>query len=173
MNYAEAARELDKDEQNLIAAAWAYELAIKGPIVDEDLYLDLVGVYLDASDFGVQSALHLSDQFCSLSESRVFEVLDELEHRLGETGETEAWRLYLRERVSFEEIPDTDFEDIVHRTGALMAYYRLYLSSDGIEYLQYVRRLYESCKAKQTSRQRWIAGILESASNSRGHVLDI
>lgn len=172
VNYAQVARDLDKDEQNLVASAWAYELAIKGPVVDEDLYLDLVGVYLDASDFGVQSALHLIDQFCGLSESRVFEVLDELEHRFGETGETEAWRLYLRERVSFEEIPDTDYEDILHRTGALMAYYRLYLSTDGAEYLQHVRRLYESCKVKETSRQRWIARILESASHSRGHILE-
>lgn len=161
MTYLEWARDLDREER-IVEAAWAYEIATREEDTGLDASLDLVALYLSAQDLGFASRHRLSPQWSAAAARRGVEVLDAAEQRLGKLGEIDAWRLYLRERVAYEDIPDHAYEEVAVRTSALMAYFRLYIASGGLRYREEVKPLFELVRQPLTERQRYLSSVLHS-----------
>lgn len=161
MTFLECARDLDRDER-IVEAAWAYEIAARDGDSGLDVSLDLVALYLSAQDLGFASRHRLSSLWSAAAGRRGVEVLDAAEARFGKLGEIDAWRLYMRERVAYEDIPESAYEEVAARTNAPMAYFRLYVASGGLRYRKELKPLLELIRQPVTERQRYLRSVLHS-----------
>ncbi len=166
MNYGALARKFDAQDCP-IEATWAYELAIREPIADLDLYFDLVGVYFACQDGGYVAAHRLNSEFIGSAYYRLFEILDEAEARFGTHTEIEFWRLYVREIVLGADLPDEVYEALARQGDSLMPHYRLYINSSGTRYQEEVKALLSQVRDGSTERKRYIRSVLESAALPR------
>lgn len=163
MSYRQLALDFDR-EQDPVNAAWAYEIALQQPDADLELCLNLVALYLASSDGGYMAHHRLADGFVRASLDRAREVLDAAERRFGPHAEIGFWRLYLREQVLYEDVPDSEYEALARLGGSLMPHYRLYTGSGGTRSRDQVRALWAQVQDGRTERQRYVRSVLQSAA---------
>lgn len=161
MTYRDVALELDSKDSPA-EAAWAYEIAICAPGAECDTFLNLVALYLECSDFGYAAGKGLSDAFVNAAAERARDVLGEAEKRFGETTDVCFWRLYTRERIGYEEVPDQEYEELTRQNDSLLPCFRLYVSSGGAKYRDEIRQLLAQVEDGGTARKRHIKSVLES-----------
>lgn len=163
MSYRQLALDFDR-AQDPVNAAWAYEVALQHPDADLELCLNLAALYLAASDGGYLAHHRLADAFVRASLDRAGEVLRMAEERFGAHTEIEFWRLYLREQVLYEDVPDPAYEALARRGDSLMPHYRLYVGSGGARFRDEARALWARVRDGATERQRYVRSVLQSAA---------
>jgi hypothetical protein len=157
MRYLEIASSLDSDG-DVVGAAWAYELALAQMPADIAVRLDLVAVYVAASDTGFAAAHHLDRRFVDLAYYRAKEVL---EHGLTihrDDPELRAWLHHLDERVLGDPVDDELLQSLAGDPRAEFARLLLYVQSDRREYRLVVEAMFLRAAAGRTTRERYYMG---------------
>lgn len=154
MRYDEVAAELDA-AGDTVGAAWAYELAVAQDPREMELRLDLVALYVAASDTGFAAARHLDPRFVDVAYYRAKELLDDGLRLYPDHPELRAWRLHLDERVLGEPIDEEQLRALAGDPRARFARLLLYVSSGGREYLADAEATFRDAAARVTERQRY------------------
>jgi hypothetical protein len=153
MNYLTLGSNLDRDDQ-VVQAAWAYEVALHQSDTSMDVILDLVAIYLTSLDAGYAMAEDLNVLFTEAAYSRALEVLDLGRERFGSHPEFDAWELALRQLVLGEEIPREQFERLA-REGSELATVEAALGDD--EHFQAAaNHLFDRVLDGATARKRYL-----------------
>jgi hypothetical protein len=156
MTYSEIALLLDEEPNNVVEAAWAYELAIQEPNAPLIQFLNLAVLYVQCDDFGFASTLKISRVFFDQAYYRAVEVLDVAERYHGPQTEIDFWRLFIRQRIRFEDIPDEAYLVLAEKGDSLLPYLALFANSNGRAYHDQVAQLFSESNLGKTTRLRFI-----------------
>jgi hypothetical protein len=160
MNHLEKARQFDEIDRP-IEAIQNYEQAISDGDAPLSAYLDLALIYLNCCDFGYASFHKLPETIENKAYENVIRVLNAAEHQHGYNVETTFWCHLAEIRVIGNELSDNVLRPLLDENQSLVPYYFAFLKSDGKLYRDEARKLKSQVSDKKTSRQRYIAGILE------------
>lgn len=162
MTMLDVAREADR-ERRLVEAAEAYERVMRDEMPELDVYLDAAVLYMEASDFGVASGLHLPDAFYQVAIPNALRALENARARFGEQPDIAFWTRYVRWICLG---PDIDLAEALalERAGAKDVY--LYLAQVDEVAPQFAAQsaaLLESVSEERTERERYLKSVLDSA----------
>ena len=161
MTSREVALALDA-QQRPVEAAEAYEVAIREPRAELDLFLNLAALYAVSIDVGFLAAHRLPDEFVGRAHARAVQVIDEAASRFGETTDIAFWRTYVDFLVG-REVPPGTYEGLAQRGDSLLPLYGLFLQSGGTRYRAEAEALRDQMKDRQSERARLLHSVLESA----------
>jgi hypothetical protein len=160
MNHLEKARQFDEMDRP-IEAIQNYEKGIADGDAPLSAYLDLALVYLNCCDFGYASFHKLPEALEKEAYECAIRVLNAAEMQHGYNVEVTFWRHLAELRVIGTELSDSVLKTLLNENQSLVPYYFAFLKSDEKLYRDEAKRLKIQVSEKKTSRQRYIAGILE------------
>lgn len=162
MTYLEVARQLDQQHRP-VEAAWAYEIAQARSEVGRDAVLDLAAIYFLCQDPGFAAAHDIPQAFAEAASTRLFDLLQQARDTFENDADIEAWQLYARERISFEDVDDSLYERLALAGESELALVRLYISSGGQRFSRETRIIEAELLRTHTERARYLASLIGSA----------
>jgi len=155
---------LEKDiYEDILGAAEAYEKAIKedGAV---DVYINLAFLYWQSTEYGFNAFHHLPLDFIKLAGERYPKVLKQAETRFPGSPEIKFWKLYF-DYISLgrEEFTEECERLVVQQNGSLVPYFYLYSMSGGQRFKDEAMALLKICKSLPTTKNRYIASVIEAA----------
>jgi hypothetical protein len=155
MNYVDVAKGLDQTG-DVVAAAWAYEIALSSKPRDLEIRLNLVAIYVWACDTGFAAAHRLDQRFVDVAYDRASDLLaDGLRLHPGD-AELEGWRLHLQERVIGEPIDPAVLERLASEPAAEFSKLLAYIESGGHAHREEAAALFDRVAMGRTTRERYL-----------------
>jgi hypothetical protein len=161
MTHAEA---IDADRcGKVVEAANLYEGLLEN--ATEDLLLNLAVLYWQTTDYGFWTALQLPKEFVARAGVRFPEVLSEAQRRNPASPAVQFWQKYIAWIDVGTDFDPNDCRKILqehpeYREPALY----LFSISQGKDYANEARALLAQARESGTTRARYVASVLESAS---------
>lgn len=148
-----------------VQASRMYEVAIAGGGADTSTYIDAAVLYFVCQDPGYASGHRLVPVFVEAAWRRMFEILDDAEHRFGEHPEVAFWRRYFRYILMGEDEFCDYCEELLRDNRSLVPCFFLvgsFCNRCDEPIYQKALELYESVRAGRTARERYIKSVLET-----------
>lgn len=151
--------------QEIEKAAEYYEISIRESEATLDAYINLACLYWQATDFGFNAALNLPADFIKIAGSRMYAVLESAEKIFGHHSELTFWRMYFDfTSVGEPPFPEKALELAQQSDDTLVPYMHVYDQTRDEKYRIQVEQLLEEANSTPTTKNRYIASILNSSS---------
>jgi hypothetical protein len=160
MNLLNRAQELDSAGDR-IAAAQAYEAALKHGEGDRMAYVDLAVLYFTLLDPGESAALSLNQHFLDFAWTRANDLLKGAKERFGNDSEIAFWERYFATVVLGGDPFVDECRALAVSRESLVPFFYLWLSSNRHEFVDEVYKLYQQVASGNTVRERYIRSIVE------------
>jgi len=144
-----------------IAAAWAYEIALTKSDATLALLLNLVAIYIAASDPGYRASFLLDSRFVDCALERAQDLLGGATQRFGAHAEIHYWQLFIRDIVLGEDVSDTEYEYLRQLPNSGIADLALFLRTGSSQFVDGARRFLASMDEVTTERARYFLGFKE------------
>lgn len=167
MSFSEAAT-ADKAGMFEVAAS-AYEAALAGEKPSLELLLNLAVLYWQATDYGVASEKKLDAKFVAMSAQRVPVLIHEAGRVCSQSVEVEFWKRYIAWADFGDEFSVEECREFRRRSpDVLVPAMFIFAQSGGVECEGAALELLEQCKQNPTTRNRYVASVVEGVLRRRG-----
>ena len=148
-------------------AANAYEQVLQLKDAPIEAFINLACLYWQSTDFGFNAHYRLSLEFIQKAGRRETEVLDEAERRFGTLPEITFWRMYFAFTSLGEDAFPSEALELVELPNCTnVPYFHIYDQTKDAKYVPKVMDLYNEAQSTQTTKNRYIISLLDSAFRS-------
>lgn len=155
------ARKADR-EGRLIEAATLYEEALSEGRLPVDALMDMAILYWQATDYGYWTGKELPLAFVRRAGIRFREILELAQAQFPGSAEPVFWQRYTRWADVGEPLAEAECIGMLQEDPtSLVPSMHIFATSEGRSHSQEAMRLLSDCKARETTRTKYISSVIE------------